>query len=145
MTPRFLDEYLSVAAQLSPEDLAPLASAGFRHIICNRPDDENDGQPSHQCMAEAAVNLGMVFVYQPIRSADEIVDAHVRSFADTLDSAAGPTIAYCRTGTRSATLWAMSQAARLTIHEVKARLSSAGFDTDSFFQRIDHCWKVSAT
>lgn len=145
MQPRRLDEYMSVAAQLSPEDLTTLAGAGFRLVICNRPDDESDDQPSHRCMAEAAVNVGMMFVYQPICSADDINDAHVRSFADTLDNAAGPTIAYCRSGTRSATLWALSQASRLTIHGVKERLSSAGFNANSIFQRIDPCWKASAT
>ena len=39
------DEY-AVAGQIAPEDIAAIKAAGFRSIICNRPDDEQPGQPT---------------------------------------------------------------------------------------------------
>jgi sulfide:quinone oxidoreductase len=41
LTPAF-----AVAPQISPEDVQAIAAAGYKSIICNRPDDEGDGQPS---------------------------------------------------------------------------------------------------
>ncbi|MFW1396649.1 beta-lactamase hydrolase domain-containing protein, partial [Vibrio parahaemolyticus] len=40
MTPRRLSESLSVAEQVSVEDIAAAHAAGYRAIICNRPDGE---------------------------------------------------------------------------------------------------------
>jgi len=37
---------LSVSAQVMPADMAEIAAAGFKSIICNRPDGEAGDQPS---------------------------------------------------------------------------------------------------
>ncbi|MEZ5845853.1 MAG: sulfur transferase domain-containing protein [Geminicoccaceae bacterium] len=41
-----IDDQLSVAAQISTEDVPPLAEQGFRSLICNRPDGEAGDQPN---------------------------------------------------------------------------------------------------
>jgi uncharacterized protein (TIGR01244 family) len=37
-------------------------------------------------------------------------------------------LAFCRSGTRSTTLWALSQAGKLPAHEIIAQAARAGYD-----------------
>ena len=48
-----LSDVLSVAGQIQPGDVADLAASGYTAIICNRPDDEESGQPSMGAVAAA--------------------------------------------------------------------------------------------
>ena len=43
-----LSDTLSVAGQISPADLPAIARAGFKSLICNRPDGESPGQFGHR-------------------------------------------------------------------------------------------------
>lgn len=101
-----LTEQLSVAPQISPEDMAGLASAGFRSVINNRPDGEADGQPSSALLAAAAASHGLAYRYLPVvpgqLSSQDAVD-----FSDALRSLPAPVLAFCRSGTRSCSLWAL--------------------------------------
>ncbi|GAB2539062.1 protein tyrosine phosphatase family protein [Rhodanobacter koreensis] len=101
-----LTEQLSVAPQISPEDMAELASAGFRGVINNRPDGEADGQPSSALLAAAAASHGLAYRYLPVvpgqLSSQDAVD-----FSDALRSLPSPVLAFCRSGTRSCSLWVL--------------------------------------
>ncbi|MGR3460507.1 MAG: beta-lactamase hydrolase domain-containing protein, partial [Roseovarius sp.] len=54
MEPRQITEDFSVAPQITPEDIPAIAAAGFRSIMCNRPDDEEPDQPHVSAVTEAA-------------------------------------------------------------------------------------------
>lgn len=41
-----LTPFIAVAEQLQPTDMGTLAATGFHTVICNRPDNEGEGQPS---------------------------------------------------------------------------------------------------
>ena len=43
-----LTESLSVAAQITPQDIGGLAAQGFTTVVCNRPDGESPGQAGKQ-------------------------------------------------------------------------------------------------
>ena len=43
---REISEDYSVSGQIQAEDIAAIKAAGFKSVICNRPDDEQPGQPS---------------------------------------------------------------------------------------------------
>ncbi|TIO54795.1 MAG: TIGR01244 family phosphatase, partial [Mesorhizobium sp.] len=43
---RQISEDYSVSGQIQPEDIVAIKDAGFKSVICNRPDDEQPGQPS---------------------------------------------------------------------------------------------------
>ncbi|TIV73504.1 MAG: TIGR01244 family phosphatase, partial [Mesorhizobium sp.] len=47
------DDY-SVSGQIQPQDIAAIKDAGFKSVICNRPDDEQPGQPSADSVKAAA-------------------------------------------------------------------------------------------
>lgn len=101
---------ISVAPQITADDCARAAAAGFAAIICNRPDGESPGQPDAASIAGAATAAGLRFAHIPV-DASGIDDQHIAAMAAELD-AGGPILAYCRSGTRSTNLWALAAASR---------------------------------
>lgn len=105
-----ISEDFFVGPQIQPADVAALAKNGFGAVICNRPDNEQFGQPSAEAVGRAAAEAGMAFHYIPVvpgQAGRKEVDA----MAEALRSADGPVFAYCRSGARAAGLY---QAARQT-------------------------------
>ena len=47
-----------------------------------------------------------------------------------------PVLAYCRTGTRSTTMWALSQARNRPMPDIVETARSAGYDLSAFVRRI---------
>lgn len=103
---RVVTERFAVAPQIAVEDMASLASAGYRHIINNRPDGESPDQPSSAQMEAAAKQAGLTYVHAPFVG-QPTADA-VRAAL----SASSKTLAFCRSGTRSVTAWAIAEASQ---------------------------------
>ncbi|MFT3802616.1 MAG: TIGR01244 family sulfur transferase [Burkholderiaceae bacterium] len=100
---------LSVSPQIQPEDVAAIAAAGFKTIVCNRPDREGGAeQPTFEQISQAAQGLGLSLHYVPVVSG-QITEDDVRAFRTVLDSAPKPVLAYCRSGTRSTNLYALTR------------------------------------
>ena len=98
-----IDDQLSIGGQIAPEDVAQLAAQGFHSIICNRPDDEDPGQPSFSEIAQAAEEYGMVARHIPVRSG-QVEAAQAAQFEAALKELPSPTFAYCRSGGRAGVL-----------------------------------------
>lgn len=126
---------LSVAAQITATDMAAIKEAGFRSVICNRPDGEGADQPTFDELAKAAKKLGLEAVYLPIESG-KVGDEDAEGFGAALSALPGPTLAFCRTGTRSATLWSLSQAKTLELSDILAATKAAGYDMAGVVRRI---------
>jgi len=94
-----LSDTLTVSGQVKPEEVEQLAKAGFKAIICNRPDDEEPGQPDFADIAAAAEKLGMPARHIPV-DADRPVELQKDEFARALAELPAPVFAYCRTGNR---------------------------------------------
>lgn len=107
MNPIQLTDSLSVSAQPAPGDMAALASAGYTHVVCNRPDGETPGQPDMDQMAAAAEAVGLAFVRYPV-DAGNFPGADLASLGEVFDGE-GKVFAYCRSGTRCANLWVASR------------------------------------
>ena len=101
-----LAEDFAVASQITVDDIADIAEAGFRSIICNRPDGEDLGQPSAETIENACKKHGLRFYYVPFRSQADLPDA-VPHQAEIMRNARGPFLAYCRSGNRSTILWSI--------------------------------------
>ncbi|NMG39356.1 TIGR01244 family phosphatase [Chelativorans sp. ZYF759] len=99
-----------VGPQIEPSDVAALAQNGFRSVICNRPDNEQAGQPSAEAMGKAATEAGLAFHYIPVVPGQS-GRAEVEAMAKALKAADGPVFAYCRSGARSAGLFQAARAA----------------------------------
>src|SRR6056297_2779656 len=126
---------LSVSPQISAGDMAAIRDAGYRAIICNRPDGEGADQPTFDEIEAAAKAAGLKVRYQPITSG-MVRDEDAEAFGAALMELPGPVLAYCRTGTRSATLWSLSQAKSRPVPEILAATKAAGYDMAGVARRI---------
>lgn len=109
---RQITENYSVSPQISVEDIALIKEAGFKSVICNRPDDEDPAQPSADSIRTAVEAAGMEFLWVPVVSG-QMTAENVEDMADALDALPAPVFAYCRSGTRCTNLYAMVQQAKV--------------------------------
>lgn len=126
---------LSVSPQISAGDVAVIREAGYRAIICNRPDGEGADQPTFDEIEAATKAAGLEARYLPITSGI-VQDGDADAFGQALMELPGPVLAYCRTGTRSATLWSLSQAKSRPVPEILAATKAAGYDMAGVARRI---------
>ncbi|WP_374654201.1 TIGR01244 family sulfur transferase [Dongia sp.] len=141
---RRLTPFLSVAPQISEADVGTLASRGYHAIVNNRPDNEGEGQPSSAAIEAAAKRLGLSYRHIPVISG-KVTEADVEAFRAAMRELRGPVFAYCRTGTRSTTLWALSEAARLDPAVLIGVAADAGYDLNPLRPRLDAQWAGGVT
>ena len=103
-----LSASFAVSPQIAPEDLQAIAAAGFKSLICNRPDGEGADQPAFSAVAQAAQQLGLQARHLPVVPG-QIGPADAKAMADLLADLPAPVLAYCRSGARSTQLWQMAQ------------------------------------
>ncbi len=132
---RRINEEISVSPQISPEDVEAIREAGFRSIICNRPDGEAADQPNFEEIEKAAKEAGLEIRWIPIRGG-MVSDEDVEAFRKALMELPKPILGYCRTGTRSTTLWSLAQAGRMAPTEILAATRAAGYDMGGVVRRI---------
>ncbi len=118
----------SVAPQISVEDVARAAAAGFKTIINNRPEGESPDQIPGAEIAAAAAAHGLQ--YHAVPSSMPPSPGVVDATAKLLSEVEGPVLAYCRSGTRSVTAWALAQALEgaLSPDDIIAKAGEAGYD-----------------
>jgi uncharacterized protein (TIGR01244 family) len=104
------DDY-AVSGQIAADDIRAIKEAGFRSIICNRPDDEQPGQPSAAEIAVAAEAAELVFRHIPFTSG-QMTEEDVQKMAEALDEIPGPVFAYCRSGARSTSIFMAAKQAK---------------------------------
>ena len=131
---RITDKVL-VSPQIAAADVAEIKNAGFRAIICNRPDGEGVDQPSFEEIEEAAKKAGLTAVYLPIESG-MVTDENVEEFGAVLKNLPRPILGYCRSGTRSATLWSLHEAKKRPLPEILAATQAAGYDMKGVARRV---------
>lgn len=137
MTIRRIDDAVSVAPQIAPEDVPGLAAAGFKAIVNNRPDGEDFAQPEGAAIAAAAQAAGLAYTAIPVTQAG-FSAVQVEAMADALAAAGGPVLAYCRSGTRSCNLWALAEASRGgDPAELTAKAAGAGYDISGIRPLLD--------
>lgn len=105
---REISDNYSVSGQITPDQIIAVKAAGFNSIICNRPDDEQPGQPSADSVKKAAEAAGLGFRYIPVVSG-QITEQNVSDQAAALEDLQGPVFAYCRSGARCTNLYALIQ------------------------------------
>jgi uncharacterized protein (TIGR01244 family) len=87
-------------------------AAGFKSVICNRPDEEHPGEASTAGEVEAAAKAaGLEFRYIPVISG-QITSENVEDQAAALDVMPSPVFAYCRSGARCTNLHGLVQQGR---------------------------------
>jgi uncharacterized protein (TIGR01244 family) len=106
---RELDRKTLVAdGQLRAADMAAAAARGVTMIVNNRPDGEEADQPTAAELEAAAEAAGLEHAFIPISA--EFSSDKVEAMSAALAKAEGLALLFCRSGTRSAYLWALARA-----------------------------------
>jgi len=135
MPGRKLDDGLSTSPQITPEEVKIVAAAGFRAVISNRPDGEEPGQPTAADMKAAAEKHGLAFRHIPVTGGG-IGAEDIKAMADALDTLPGPIFGFCRSGTRTAMLWALARAPSSDADTLIAAARDAGYDLSGLRCRL---------
>src|SRR5580692_4454931 len=132
---RKITDELSVAPQIRADDVSAITAAGFRAVICNRPDGEASDQPCCEDIEAAVKASGLAWRMQPVRSGG-VTQADADAFGALMAELPKPVLAYCRSGTRCATLWSLSEAGRRPLTDIVSRAAAAGYDVAAIMHRI---------
>lgn len=135
MIGKAINQNLSVSPQITIADIAAIKGAGFEQIICNRPDGESPDQTPFADIEAAAKEHHIEIIHQPIIAPT----LNLENGSIFLEKIEGKrTFAYCRTGTRCITLWALGSVAKGGDRdEIEVKAASLGYDLtaplDKFF------------
>ena len=133
---RQITDTYAVSPQINASDMTSLAAAGFTTVINNRPDAEVVAEQQSNAMKAAAEAAGLAYVENPVINGALTMEM-VNTQRATADASKGPVFAWCRSGTRSAIVWAMSQAGERQSDEIVALLSKAGYEIPDLGVQLD--------
>ena len=95
-----INEELYVGGQISANDVSLLNDHGIKTIVCNRPDNEGQGQTNVDVIRQEAESHGIAVEYIPFAPLRLSME-NVKNFAELLDGDKKPIFAYCLSGLRS--------------------------------------------
>lgn len=127
MTFKQLAPDFSVSRQITAADVATASRQGFGAIVSNRPDGEEQGQLSALEIAAMAAEHGLGFAHVPVVSG-AVGEKEVVAMQQALAGLKPPVLAFCRSGMRSATLWALSAAGQTDPDAILSAARLAGYD-----------------
>jgi uncharacterized protein (TIGR01244 family) len=124
---RKVTDAFQVSPQITPDEARAAAAAGVKLIINNRPDGEAPDQPAGAEIEAAARGAGADYLAIPVTGRPTPEQAKAQAAA--VAGAKGPVLAFCRSGTRSITAWALGEAAAGRDRAELVRLAAAaGYD-----------------
>ncbi|QMT32950.1 TIGR01244 family sulfur transferase [Conchiformibius steedae DSM 2580] len=135
-------DYLYVSRQLNERSAKQAAQFyDIKTVICNRPDSEEEGQPDFETVKQWLETAGVEnIVYLPV-TADTITDEQLREFQETIAQSPAPILAYCRSGTRSALMWALNQAKRgVEVNSLLRAADLAGIDLTPMREKLQQAY-----
>lgn len=127
LVPIYLTDSITVSPQILPSEVARLAAMGFKSIVNNRPDGEENDQPLNREIEQLAKELGLVYIHLPVLSGN-ITQEQRKQFGQFFTQAPKPIFAFCRTGTRCSALWSMSSDELGSFEQRIAQAAKVGFD-----------------
>lgn len=126
---RPLTDGYAVSPQIAVEDAAAIAAAGFKTVICNRPDGEVPDEFQTTAIRAAVEAAGLTFVENPVVGG-AITQENVELQGESIRSHDAPILAYCASGNRSSIVWAMSQAGVRPTQELIAIPAQYGYNLE---------------
>ncbi|MCF6234602.1 MAG: TIGR01244 family sulfur transferase [Rhodobacteraceae bacterium] len=138
---RPLTPHYAVSAQICVDDLAKVADAGIKTVICNRPDSEIPAELHHARIRTAAEAVGLNFVVLEL-TMQTLTPANIARQHALIEKSDGPVLAYCRTGTRCSVVWALTQAGDMATDAILAAATTAGYDLSGLAPTLDQMAKT---
>ncbi|MEX0759557.1 MAG: TIGR01244 family sulfur transferase [Tistlia sp.] len=125
-----IDEGFYASGQIEPDDLPEIAGLGVRTLVNNRPDGEGGpDQPDSRTMRAAAEAAGLTYHYLPM-TPQSLSPALLEEFRKAVEGSEGPVLAHCKSGARSAALWALTETCHNAgdVERTLEKTRAAGYD-----------------
>lgn len=137
-------DYLYVSKQLNERTAKQVAQYEIKTVICNRPDGEEADQADFETVKKWLHEAGVEnVVFLPV-TMDSIDDEKLMEFQETIAKSAAPILAYCRSGTRSALMWALTQAKRgVEVSSLIRAADLAGIDLNRVRDKLEAAYVKS--
>lgn len=133
-----VDAHFLVSPQITIADIGKAAALGVKLVVNNRPEGESPDQTPGEDIAAAAAAAGMAYVAIPVTHSGFShgqIDALQAALAESGDA---PVLAYCRSGTRSTLLWALTMArGGMAPDDIAAKAAGAGYDIAPIRPTVD--------
>ena len=136
MRSHILSPYYSVAPQISEADIPSVVSAGFKAIICNRPDYENSEDLHIAVIKVAALEAGLEFA-ENVFDGSTFGSDKIAIQTDLMQKLQNPVLAYCTSGARSAVVWAFANAGIIEVNKILATIREAGYQLDHLHDQLE--------
>lgn len=134
---RQITDTVFASPQIGTDAIAEAKALGIVRIVNNRPEGESEDQVPGEVIEAEARAAGIDYVAIPVGHGG-FSQAQVTAMAEALDTAEGPVVAYCRSGTRSTLLWALARAkAGDNPSVIASKAAGAGYDVSPIRQLID--------
>jgi uncharacterized protein (TIGR01244 family) len=127
----------SVAPQIVIEDVATIVNAGFKSVICNRPDQENPVPCQIEAIKAVALAAGLKFA-ENVFDSDSFGSDKVERQTELLKQMPGPVLAYCASGNRCSVIWAFSLAGTLEIDTILEATTHAGYQLSHLRPQLEN-------
>ncbi|EGD57244.1 hypothetical protein Y88_3552 [Novosphingobium nitrogenifigens DSM 19370] len=135
---RKIDDSMFVSPQITLADVTAAKELGVGLIVNNRPEGESEDQTPGDAIAAAAQEAGIAYVAIPVSHAGFSLNQVVALDEALAQAGDAPVLAYCRSGTRSTLLWALTKArAGVSPDEIAAKAAGAGYDVSPLRAQID--------
>ena len=134
-----LDSKLFVSSQISEYMIKEIADLGVKLILSNRPEGESIDQPSGNDLETQAKLLSIKFKSIPF-SVNTLTRDKINSLSKILDDVKNPVLIYCKSGARSAMIWALSSILNSDkdINIISKKVADAGYDPTSLPTLVEH-------
>ena len=136
-------DYLYVSRQMNERSVKQAVQFyDIKTVICNRPDGEESEQPDFDTVKQWFHAAGVEnVVYLPV-TMDTITDELLNEFQETIAKSSAPILAYCRSGTRSALMWALNQAKRgVEVNSLLRAADLAGIDLTPMREKLQQAYE----
>ena len=130
---RPLSDRYAVSPQIAPDDAEEIAAAGYRTVVCNRPDAEVPPELQSAAVGEAMRAAGLSFVVLPLTH--DTLRGRVAEHRAAIGE--GPTLAYCASGTRSTIVWALGEAPETGADGVIEAAARVGYDLSTLRPELE--------
>ena len=116
----------AIGPQPIAKDFAAVRSAGYAAVLNVRPDDENGNYLVSSDARPLAENQGLTYAHSPSNNHALFETDIIDRFERALTELPKPIFAHCKSGTRTAILWALVASRHRDAEEVIADLRDAG-------------------
>ncbi len=132
---RKITDDFTVSPQIEATDIPAIVAAGYKSVLCNRPDGEEMNQCCFEEVSQAAEEAGLEVRSVPI-SSGYVRPEDLDAFKEALDQMPRPVLAYCRSGTRCTMLWTLAQYGQIAPEEILKLTGAAGYDMSGILHQI---------